>query len=788
MLDFEFKKAEKDLKTKSQEYNLLTLRVEDLKKNYNPNAEKTRKYTEDTELINSSEKRLKILEKEIEELQKRVTDFKKKENMAFTPRDGDRNQPTPNAKGGSDGTQGATQTGDASKDEASGGVFVSTSGNPEFGEKLDERGRDSTFHESRANLNTSPVTTYSQSKPKSTGDAQYYPPGVETPSEKRTRLQREHSDFFLSKMKSGETSERYNPYPSAFEQTFQENAQYNPKNQYSWSKYDDWGPKPSGIKTNPYYTPNRTMTSEINLRSRGQTRPQSIFTQEPTYRMNSESNDRHYEGDGSNTPKTNMYFDQRPGNFSEHHVQNDTGNMHDVSMGQQHEYCPGVNTNIRQQSNVVRQVNFSGPNRSMNEESGKPNPSHGVYQKQAPYNSFERNNDTSMYPQSGENHNQMIRPQTPMQLQQTGDGARQTFIRRLRSIPKFNGESYDDLKDFVDTMSTLYSTCINETEEDELFQHMLLQLRGEAKTLVLEMEDLRWEQIKEKLLSHFSYLSNQNVLISQLENMNQGKDESLDEYATKARKLLRDRDATYKHLSGEQKKEHNRIARRAFTRGIKDQKLRERLITRGSNSLEDAIAFAIEAENDEKTAIPRNEQFCTVCRVNGHRERDCKRKLNEGNLMTTLVSALQGNTINSGGQSMQRFGIRGRNFSGRSPMPNNNYPRFPNNRNNDYRSYNRNNNFNSNQVRDNSTPWSWNQNGGNRPWNANRMNQNNNNDYNNRYNQQPSMNKQQNDNQQGTKPQYQQNKRPPHANFNTINSIPSEQRLVNTSSSEGSEN
>lgn len=43
--------------------------------------------------------------------------------------------------------------------------------------------------------------------------------------------------------------------------------------------------------------------------------------------------------------------------------------------------------------------------------------------------------------------------------------ARETFLRRLRMIPRFDGDSFKDMKDFVDIVNTLYNSCLNELEE-----------------------------------------------------------------------------------------------------------------------------------------------------------------------------------------------------------------------------------------------------------------------------------------------------------------------------------
>lgn len=361
----------------------------------------------------------------------------------------------------------------------------------------------------------------------------------------------------------------------------------------------------------------------------------------------------------------------------------------------------------------------------------------------------------------------MTQPQFVAQniQQNTVERARETFLRRLRSIPKFNGDSYKDLREFIDIMETLQSFCINYTEENELYEHMFLQLRGEAKSVVLNLQVNDWGSIKDVLLEHFSYLSNQSILISKIENLQQNKNETLTEYADRARKLLRERDATYCYLSEEQKREHNRTARRAFAKGIENTRLKNRLMTRGASSLEDAIAYAIEAENEEQTIIPSNELYCRSCRSSGHRERNCNFKRESNDTVNKLISALRTFSISNSRRPISTVNARG---YGR----NNNNDRF-------------NNNNYSGQNTSFRRPFG--NEGVNRQWNNNNNNNGNNRDYNwNNGNRNGfrGTNNNQNKNDQIKKPRPNQN------NFNSFipNSMIDQCQALHSSTSEGSEN
>lgn len=192
-------------------------------------------------------------------------------------------------------------------------------------------------------------------------------------------------------------------------------------------------------------------------------------------------------------------------------------------------------------------------------------------------------------------------------------------------------------------IESLYISCANESEENELYEQILLQVRGEARNIVTSLNNPEWETIKNKLLKHFSYLANEEILTSQLENARQEENESPNVYADHVRKLLKEKNAIYAYMTEDQKLEYNRLARRSFSRGISNVRLRNRLVTRGASSLEDAIAYAIEAENDEINYIPNSDLFCRKCNRNGHRLRECtvSNDNNNSSEIGRLISAIR---------------------------------------------------------------------------------------------------------------------------------------------------
>lgn len=329
---------------------------------------------------------------------------------------------------------------------------------------------------------------------------------------------------------------------------------------------------------------------------------------------------------------------------------------------------------------------------------------------------------------------------------------RDSYSRRLRLVPIFNGESFKTLRDFLDIVEALDQSCINEAEQNELIETLNLQLRGEAREVVKNLYETNFNDMKRKLLDHFAYLKNKDIVTSQLENLHQEQKESINEYANRARNIFREKCNIYSYLSEDQKQEFNRIARRSFSKGIKDHKLKERLLTRGASSLEDAIAYAIETENDAIFSIPSSELFCKYCKTNGHRERDCRKKDNNNMNMNQLINALRNfKTIDSNtrtfsisqnreytnrynrpnsGYNRPNSGTwnNSRNFSERNPQNN---QRNLNNNDNNRNENGQNSNFNRNSNNNNQRPWNNRSNSNPRNWSQNQRQRDDQNSQNN---------------------------------------------------------
>ncbi|XP_055326357.1 histone-lysine N-methyltransferase, H3 lysine-79 specific-like [Sitodiplosis mosellana] len=221
----------------------------------------------------------------------------------------------------------------------------------------------------------------------------------------------------------------------------------------------------------------------------------------------------------------------------------------------------------------------------------------------------------------------------------SSNGARDTFVRKLRQMPNFSGESLQKLKDFIQIGDLFMEECLNETERDEFYFQVKYNLRGEARDILQHVQN-DWYEIRNALKERFTHLADRDIINSKLENLHQERKETLQQFAERARKTLMEKNSSYDNISEEQREDHNRTARRAFIKGIQEKKIRDRMSIRGASSLESAISSALEMENETRYDVPEKEMYCLNCNRSGHRERDCRQHERSKDIAGQIAKAL----------------------------------------------------------------------------------------------------------------------------------------------------
>lgn len=447
--------------------------------------------------------------------------------------------------------------------------------------------------------------------------------------------------------------------------------------------------KPAG---NPYFPAQIIQREAVHyqnpVNNQIPTNKTSNHTSEAAF-INSNLTDHHYNSNSNNrhnNPNSTYTIPRQPPNFS--------GNVQTPKQTTTASNSAQYHTNqsfnemhkMTQNSNAFPNSNISIPTQHSNTFNAHSNPQFlHVDDPQIQVN------PQTAYQNAGQNRNYVIsnqsqtgnamypQPQRPImsfnqsapisQIEQNNNnrfantmGPRNTFLKRLNNIPEFDGESFENMKKFLEKTQTLYNSCINTDELNELYEQILIKVTGEARDIVQAQHTFNWENTKMRLLEHFSHLCNKSLLTTQLENLKQNPNESLIDYADRARKMLKMKNAMYTFLNDDQKKEHERTAYRAFYKGLNNLDLKNRVETRGASSLENAIESVIDMEKDSINLIPNHELYCRICKVNGHREQSCRKN---DNTILSLVEALRN--------------IGPVNFNRNQNMAQNQYPtRYPN--------------------------------------------------------------------------------------------------------------
>lgn len=376
-------------------------------------------------------------------------------------------------------------------------------------------------------------------------------------------------------------------------------------------------------------------------------------------------------------------------------------------------------------NNLSRQINISESNNAVRPENNQFRRNFPQPRNLSP----SRTNNNEYNPNNNNNSRHFIGETNDRLSQYRDNSCRASFIRYIKKIPTFSGQSHGELLNFIEICDTINALCTNNSEYEEFITNIIFQLRGEARSALPDSQE--WIDIRAKLMSSFKYLSNRTILDSQIENLRQEKDESLTKYGERARKLLSEKNRSFNFISEEQKLEHDRIARKSFSRGFGDQKLKDVMVTQNFSSLEDAISRSMEIESEISNSFHRREFCCSFCKKMGHRESECRSKTNNSTPIGQLVSALKGlNTQNSNNPKNSNTFGNNSNSSRNNNNNNNNQGFRSNNSNRTYNQnysnngYNNNNNYRSNQ----------NQPPNDRNYNSNYNNNNTNTNNSNRFN------------------------------------------------------
>lgn len=197
-----------------------------------------------------------------------------------------------------------------------------------------------------------------------------------------------------------------------------------------------------------------------------------------------------------------------------------------------------------------------------------------------------------------------------------------------RLIPEYDGKE-KTLDSFIKKIDKLW-TYIAEFDDNDRTQFLLvlqLKLVDKAAEAVQDNEFEDWEAVKTDLIEHITPHRNTEKSELKLCTIKQKFEEDVETYAKRIEDAL---DTLNRSFSQEDqnetiKKENDRKARKTFENGLNDSRLRNKAISRASNTLKEAVDYVIEQElrySELKPTLSPN--FCTYCKRPGHTLSECR--------------------------------------------------------------------------------------------------------------------------------------------------------------------
>jgi hypothetical protein len=287
-----------------------------------------------------------------------------------------------------------------------------------------------------------------------------------------------------------------------------------------------------------------------------------------------------------------------------------------------------------------------------------------------------------------------------------------------KSIPSTDGVK--DLQKFFDLGDKYSARIPNQNIVD--FQLLILaKLEGKAYELCRNLEEITWENVKRALENAFSEKKSISLLNIELANCFQKEDESIAEFGTRIKTIIRKLSKAYKEQDANIVfYDTDAPALSAFEDGLIDPNMRI-LVKSNCVSLDDALKLATIEENRKKNKLEKSlisqlnsTTICTFCSGTNHNLHNCIKFKKDNNICKRCDQV---------GHFPSECPKKNNNNFQNRPHYDNNYRNnynSPQNVNNNYRNnYNNPQNMNNNYRNNYNTPQ--NNNSGNFSQNQNRF-------------------------------------------------------------------
>lgn len=278
-------------------------------------------------------------------------------------------------------------------------------------------------------------------------------------------------------------------------------------------------------------------------------------------------------------------------------------------------------------------------------------------------------------------------------------------------IPEFDGNS-KELPLFIENMDMLWTQVPDNDQARNRFTLTLrLKLRGKAaEALKNATAQTDWPTIRNTLSTNLRSKTSTQVAQLELSRVKQYSRENTEDFGNRVLKLLETLNSSYdpsveQVITNFYKTTNDELAKRAFEDGLYDNKLKERVIAGNKQNLKETIEYAREQELRLKPPNTLQKNRCNFCGLEGHIEKECRKKARQYQPSTSQVSTFKQNDnrcyiCNKKGHFAKVCNNRNETNGEQSNYNNTNH--FNRNANNHNQNRKSNNNFNNQRSYNNS--------------------------------------------------------------------------------------
>lgn len=136
-------------------------------------------------------------------------------------------------------------------------------------------------------------------------------------------------------------------------------------------------------------------------------------------------------------------------------------------------------------NNLPQQTHFSEPNNAVRSENNQFRRNLSQSRNLSPPRNNNNNNEYN--PNNGpyNNSRNFMGETNDRSFQYRDTSCCASFIRYIKKIPSFSGQSHEDLINFIEICDTINALCINDSEYNEFITNIIFQVRGEARSAIV---------------------------------------------------------------------------------------------------------------------------------------------------------------------------------------------------------------------------------------------------------------------------------------------------------------